>query len=135
MYLILTTVPHIFSVLPVIKYYKSFTFGYCNVIVLSTTSSMLYHLYDESNKYITLADYGFAGVWFLYDIYMGYKYTSKKKILKILLANVISFTINIKIQNDINYNMYHSMWHIKNSLKCLYVSNIINTGLFYHINI
>ena len=34
---------------------------------------------DESNKYITLADYGFAGVWFLYDIYMGYKYTSKNR--------------------------------------------------------
>jgi hypothetical protein len=78
MYLIVSTIPHLCSISPLIKYYKSETFGYINIISLSTIFSILYHTYEESNKIINIIDYFCAGLWVIYDIYMGYTYTTKK---------------------------------------------------------
>ncbi len=76
MYLVISTIPHFFSILPLIKYYNKYTYGYINIIISSTILSILYHAYKESNRIINFLDYSFAGIWFLYDIYMGYKYTN-----------------------------------------------------------
>jgi hypothetical protein len=141
MYLVISTIPHFFSILPLIKYYNKYTFGYINIIILSTTLSILYHTYDESNKIINFFDYCCAGVWFLYDLHMGYKYTNglcenqkmlshnntnKKILYKIILSNSISFFLNNQITHNTYYQLNHSLWHLINAYKCFYVSNIIN---------
>jgi hypothetical protein len=129
MYLVISTTPHFCSILPLIKYYKTYTFGYINVILLSTTFSILYHTYEESSYPINIIDYFFAGLWLVYDIYMAYKYTNKKTILKILLVNAISFFINIQIPYNLYYPLSHSLWHVINAYKCYYVSNHISINI------
>jgi hypothetical protein len=131
MYLVISTIPHFFSILPLIKYYNKYTYGYINIIILSTTLSILYHTYDESNKIINFFDYCCAGVWFLYDLHMGYKYTNKKILYKIILSNSISFFLNNQITNDTYYQLNHSLWHLINAYKCFYVSNLINKYFIY----
>ena len=84
---------------------------YINIISLSTIFSILYHIYKESNFTINFLDYFFAGLWFIYDIYMGYSYTNKKTIFKILLVNMLSFFINIQIPHNKYYKLTHSIWH------------------------
>ena len=124
MYLVITSVAHIFSILPIIKYYNIYTAGYINTIILSTISSILYHIYDESNRIINILDYLFALIWFLYDVYIGYTYTTI--LFNIILVNAISFTINMYTPYNKYYELNHSIWHILNACKCFYVSNCIN---------
>ncbi len=129
MYLVISTIPHFCSILPLIKYYKTYTFGYINIILLSTVFSILYHTYEESNYNINNIDFFCAGLWVLYDIYMGYTYTNKKILFKIILLNGVSFIIHIQIPYDLYYTLNHSLWHFINAYKCYYVSKYIGIRL------
>jgi hypothetical protein len=129
MYLILSTLPHFCSIFPLIKYYKQYTYGYIHTILLSVVFSILYHAYSESNYMITFFDYGFAGTWFVYDIYMGYRYTTNQILFKILLVNGVSCCTNMQTSHDDSYIVYHSIWHIINSYKSFYVSTQISLSL------
>lgn len=129
MYLVISTIPHFCSILPVIKYYKTYTFGYINIILLSTFLSILYHIYEESNNTINCIDYFCASLWVIYDIYMGYTYTNKKILFKILLVNTASFFINTQIPYNLYYPLNHSIWHFINAYKSYYVSTYINLSI------
>jgi hypothetical protein len=129
MYLVISTLPHICSIFPLIKYYKTYTFGYINIILLSTLLSVLYHTFEESNYTLTAIDYLCAGLWVVYDIFMGYTYTNRKTTQKIILVNSASFLINILIPYNIYYPLNHSVWHLLNASKCYYVSSHISSGI------
>jgi len=123
-YLIITTIPHFYSILPLVKYYKKEAFRYINIIVVSSTFSILYHLYNESNSLITAGDYLFAFIWFLYDIHMAYIYASKY-LPNIIVGNSILCIINIGIPYNNYYILYHSIWHLMNAFKSFYVSSLL----------
>ena len=123
-YLIISTIPHFYSILPLVKYYKKETFGYINIIIGSSTLSILYHLYNESNGLITTVDYSFAFIWFLDDIYMGYIYAFKY-LPNIVVSNAILCIINIGIPYNNYYILYHSIWHLMNAGKCFYVAELL----------
>jgi hypothetical protein len=129
MYLVISTIPHFCSILPVIKYYRTYTFAYIHIIVISTVFSILYHIYEESNYTINTIDYSFACLWFVYDIWMGYIYTNKKILCKIILLNTVSFIIHIQIPYNLYYILNHSLWHFINAYKSYYVSNYIGMSL------
>ena len=127
MYLVISTLPHLFSILPLLPYYEHYTKGYIHIIVLSTLFSILYHYYEEANPVITFLDYACAALWLLYDIQMGYTYTDTLSI--ILLGNTITFLINIQIPYTEEYTLSHSVWHFINAYKSFYVSSLISTGI------
>lgn len=129
MYLVISTIPHFCSILPLIKYYKTHTLGYINIIVLSTIFSILYHTYEETNYTINIIDYFFAVLWAIYDVYIGYIYTTNKTVCIIVFVNTMSFFINIQIPYNGYYPLYHSIWHFINAYKCYYVSNKIRIGI------
>ena len=120
----ISTLPHLFSILPLLPYYKKRTFGYVHCILLSTSCSVLYHIYDESNSAITFVDYSVALAWFIYDLYFAYMYTTDHTIL---LGNGISFLIGMAIPYNESYTVNHSLWHIINAYKSFYVSTRIAT--------
>jgi hypothetical protein len=127
MYLVLSTLPHLFSIVPLLKYYKEYTAEYIHIIVASTLFFVLYHVYEEANLTITVLDYACAALWLMYDIYMGYTYTDTLSI--ILLGNTITFLINIQIPYTADYPIVHSLWHFTNAYKSFYVSSLISTGI------
>ena len=48
--LIITTIPHYLSIFPILQYYNNnLIWCYINIIFISTTFSILYHLTKESN--------------------------------------------------------------------------------------
>ena len=120
MWLIATTLLHFLSILPLIS--TSFNLYMC-IIVWSTISSVLYHWYDESNCWTTLLDYVLAGIWSLYDIYLGYKH---KLLHKILPTNLVSCFVHLLIPYNTYYTLTHSMWHILNACKSYYVATILS---------
>ena len=120
--LVLSTLPHYLSIYPL--KYNIYTFGYINIILLSTTASVLFHTYD--NIYITYIDYFMAFMWFLYDLKIGWIY--KNILFKILYMNGIIFLMNINISNN-NYKIIHSLWHLLSAYKCFYISTLINENM------
>lgn len=122
MYLIISTLPHFLSIIPIKKYYRSSAFSYINIIILSSTFSILYHYYEQSNTFINVLDYFFAMLWVIYDIKLTYK---TPLIYKVLFANCAMFLINIKIEYDTNYSLLHSLWHLLNAGKCFYISMLL----------
>jgi len=115
--LVLSTLPHFYSIVPLLPYYGTCMFGYINVIILSTMCSIFYHLYHESRSIINTIDHVMAFIWFGYDL--GYQD------IRILSANAVSFLIHTYIPNDHRYTRWHSVWHGFNAVKCYYVATII----------
>lgn len=122
--LIISTLPHYISIYPVYVYYTTdrFICTYINIIAISTTFSVLYHFYNESNAIITGIDYYMVFVWFLYDLTAG---TRVKKLSRFLLVNAVILFININVPYNKNYIVFHSLWHCLSAYKCYYVSNQI----------
>lgn len=129
MYLVLSTLPHFCTILPLIKHYNKYTYNYINIIILSTILSIFYHIYKEANHTINFIDYLCAGIWFLYDVHMGYTYTNKVILSKIVAGNAIVLYINLQIPKDLYYQINHSLWHFISAYKCFYLSNLINIGI------
>ena len=115
--LVLSTLPHYVSILPLI-HYKEMN-HYNTVIVTSSTLSVLFHTYD--NKFLTFLDYFVALIWFLYDIQLGIQY---QILSTILYLNFTVVFININITN--NYEVVHSLWHLISACKCYYICNLIH---------
>lgn len=124
-YLILSTIPHVGSILPLLPYYQTYTYGYVHTVLLSTMMSVLYHFYEESTPWVTRLDYFFAGIWFLYDLHL----CRPADLSKILAVNCISAFLNIQIPYDDSYTLYHSLWHLLNAAKAYYVSTLLADGL------
>lgn len=124
--LIVTTLPHFLSIIPLFQYYLyKEIFWYNNVIITSTVLSILYHSY--SYKFITFLDHLFSLIWFIYDIYNGYT-ISGVIFLKILIVNSVSFMFHQQIEKmgKESYYSLHSLWHLVNAAKCMYVSYLIS---------
>lgn len=122
--LIITTLPHFLSIIPIIRFYTN-NYDYIQITILSTLFSILYHI-NENCRIIALIDYSLAFVWFVYDIKYGLIYNILDKILYV---NLISFMINYNIKHDRNYVVNHSIWHLINAGKCFYVSTLISRGV------
>lgn len=124
MLLILTTLPHFLSIIPIRnnRYYSL-------TIFLSTSCSILFHVVEESNSIITCIDYSLALLWFLYDLYFGFMY--RRILSSILLLNISSFLLHYQIQNSSEYTLYHGIWHLINASKCFYISRLIREHAHY----
>lgn len=131
--LIITTIPHYLSIFPILQYYNNnLIWCYINIIFISTTFSILYHLTKESNYTIFYIDYTLAFIWSLFDISIPIYFKDLYMFNKIISANIIIFFININITRDKNYIIHHSIWHLISAYKCFYVSNTIKHILSLH---
>lgn len=120
---IVSTLPHFCSIAPLIGHREATAYIY--VITVSSTLSVLYHLYEESNTIITAADYLAAATWSLFDVYMGYTHTNTSVLSQIILGNLLIFALNLQIPRDESYIWWHSLWHYLSAYKSFYVSSLI----------
>jgi len=127
--LIITTILHAYSILPLLKYYKHYTSEYVNLILISTFFSVLYHL-NESNIVIAIIDYSMAIAWATYDVYFAIEYMYTIDLFEIMLLNSLIFLLNFSIPYDTSkYVMWHCLWHIISAVKTFYVSKKIEHSL------
>ena len=128
MLLLITSTLHYLAVLPhVIKYYNNVLPHihrvYINLIILSTTISIIWHYYNEPRNILLYLNSYFGFLWFAGDMLWALDLNN----ITIVSLNIISFILNVNINFSNNYILYHSIWHIINACKCIYVSYIINT--------
>jgi hypothetical protein len=125
-YLILTTLPHYVAMIPVWNYLL--LRQYCYTIAASTTLSILYHAYHESNKVIMWLDYLMALIWFLSDVSWGLVMTPYSFFL-LLILNALVFLANQSISHDDRYPARHSFWHLFSACKCICISVLISHSM------
>jgi hypothetical protein len=123
--LIITSSLHYLALIPILIKYRNksmsdFTKLYRNTIIFSTTFSIFWHYFDQS--YILFYfDYIIALLWFCQDIL--WSLIVNKPI--IIYLNIIIFLLNFLVRYSGNYVLYHSIWHVISSIKCIYISSII----------
>ena len=122
-WLILTTLPHYVAMIPV--WNNPLLKQYCYTIFTSTTLSILYHAYHESNTVIMWLDYVMALIWFLYDVSWGLMMTPYSFSL-LLTLNGLVFLANQSISYDDRYPARHSFWHLFSACKCICISVLIS---------
>lgn len=120
-YEIISTLPHYLAILPWILRTKYNNITYHNIVFLSTTLSVMWHIHEEP-KYTVLyyADHLGALVWFLYDLDLASRMSERAR-ATILLSNMLVFILFL-ISNTLG--KYHSEWHIISAIKCMIVSMI-----------
>lgn len=125
--LVLSTLPHYLSVLPLIYYYHNIQiFWYMTVIFMSSTFSVLYH--SNNNDLVDQVDHVLALFWFLYDVYLGFSFRYTL-LFQIIFYNTLSFMVYQRIEIESSrkyYYILHSGWHLLNSYKSFYVSHLIS---------
>jgi len=141
--LILSTLPHYLSVLPLIYYYNDIRILYYMFVILtSSTISVLYHTDTKNNIIITLVDlfdHVLAFFWFLYDVYLGCV-LGYPLLFQIIFYNTLSFMVYQRIEIESsrkNYYKFHSGWHLLNAFKSFYISYLIQdnkTNIFICFN-
>lgn len=120
--LAITASLHFPAIIPIICKNKLVLLDYIYIytILLSTTFSILWYSYYESNL-LLLIDYFLAGIWFMLDT-MWYILLNNKLIMYL---NLGIFILNILVYFTNNYVLYHSIWHILSVIKCVYISFLI----------
>jgi hypothetical protein len=123
--LVLTSSLHYLAVIPIILTYQNkplpfFNRIYRNTILYSTTISILWHFFNETYKLVFL-DYGLAIVWFIQDVLWSFL-LSKPSMIHL---NIIIFILHFLVRYTGDYVLYHSIWHVISSIKCLYISYVI----------
>lgn len=93
------------------------------IICLSSMVSVLYHLYQESNRVITVFDFCMAGIWCIYDLHM-----IRSNVNMYLKMTLALLCINLCIPYNEYYPIYHSVWHMLNAGKCLYTTRLVARG-------
>jgi hypothetical protein len=130
MILSLSTITHYLSIIPILKYsYNNTTLNkYKNIIIVSSSASLLWHAFNEPQNILYYLDYSGAIIWCIFDIFLAYKTRNKIIISKIILLNFFVLITNLMIdyhKSDNNkYVLLHSCWHILSSIKCYYVSGL-----------
>jgi hypothetical protein len=129
MILSLSTITHYLSIIPILKYSYNNTilYRYRNIIIISSSASLLWHAFNEPQHILYHIDYLCAAIWGIFDLLLAYRTKNKIIITKIILLNSIVLITNLmidyhNISKTLNYNLLHSCWHILSSMKCYYVS-------------
>ena len=120
--LVLTSSLHYVTIIPILFKNKLVLFDliYIYTILLSTTFSILWHNYYESNV-LRLINYFLIGIWFILDAMWCILLNNKL----IIYINFGIFILNNLVYFTDNYILYHSIWHILSVIKCVYVSFLI----------
>lgn len=120
--LVLSTLFHFFAL------FFYFNIIYSLIIFTSTILSILWHLNTSYNKIIGIIDYLFAFIWYCADMYYFYN-TSYFTIC--IFGNMTILLINQAIDIfHVNYNLYHSIWHILSAFKAIYFAYLLQCTLF-----
>jgi len=116
--IILTIFPHLFSLI-----YTFNNITYSSLILMSTLTSILWHLDREKNKFLFF-DYICASSLFLYELNIGIEYEILQSVLysNILLLIMNKTILILSIKKKINYIKWHSLFHLMSSLKTIFIA-------------
>ncbi len=132
---VLTTLPHLVAILFVAgcdvtaraateRIPFPFT-NYAILIACSTCASVAWHLMHERKTIVFYIDYGLAGLWTMFDMYLGFTYGRVEDGLAIVLLNLFVLFLNKFTDRAANYALAHSFWHLCSVAKAVLVAYLV----------
>lgn len=121
--IIITILPHLFGI-----YYTYDNFLYSSIITISTITSVLWHRTKEQDNTLLFLDYSTATILSLYELYNTY-YSSLFELTLFLNLSVLFFNKSVYFLSKnriLNYNKWHSVYHILSSIKTIVVASFNN---------
>jgi hypothetical protein len=104
--------------------------GYCAVIGISSILSVLWHRTHESRSALFWLDYGFAGIWTLYDCLLA---ALKPPFILLLVCtlNITTIILNQLVdylakKEILSYEIGHSIWHLFSASKSILVAYLVS---------
>lgn len=121
---VISTLPHYFCLFYTIP---ACTVAYSITVGLSTTLSVIWHTLGEPRGLIFYADYIVATLWTSIECWYGMQlgYFKIAVILNITIIVINKYIDRISIANRISYKNWHSIWHIINSFKAIYLAHLL----------
>ncbi len=116
--LVLSTLPHYFAAIIVGSQWPIYQY----IIIASTTLSVTWHMTDNvATSFLGIADHAVAAVWFAADCYYLYDHLGR-----VLILNILSAALNvIASRANMSYECSHSIWHIINAAKSMYLASLL----------
>ena len=126
MALVATSSMHYLSIVPLILKYdtKPHTLlhrVYIGIITITTSLSILWHYYNESNLILQAVELVFVATWFALDNLWSFILLKHE----IIIYNYLVLLVYIVSALFKQYRVYHSIYHIISAVKCIQVSYII----------
>ena len=122
--LILMTLPQYAAIIPLLPYtYQSNYATYANIILSSTTVSILWQASNEHYVFLMYFDYILAFLWFVYDIILSLDTNDSFQL--VFSLNMVLFLLNILHSHTDNYILLHALWHCVSCIKAYTVSRLI----------
>jgi hypothetical protein len=98
---------------------------YCGIIVCSSIASVCWHYQQERKNILFYVNCGFAGLWTVFDVYLGFTRTALETAFAIVLLNLFVLFLNKFTDKARNYALAHSFWHLCSVLKALLVAYMV----------
>lgn len=118
---ILTTLPHY------IACYFAYQTNilYAIIIFLSSTFSVIWHLFNQPRNSLFYLDYGFAFLWFLAELILASQIKNPFLVFIVLATNAtIAISNEIRL-SGMSYDTIHSIWHCLSAFKGIFVAYLL----------
>jgi hypothetical protein len=119
-----TTLFHFLAVIPPLATTHPFRYAYSAVVATTTILSAVWHLKGQPEGVYQYLDYSFITIWFFYDMGFMARLPDMDK-AKIITISFFILCLHLVCSAEQNYEVYHSLWHIASSIKCVYVSYML----------
>lgn len=123
--IILTTLPHFAAAWMVIDCQDAWLVTYGIVMFVSSCLSVLWHMSGESTGILLQLDYLFALFWTVGDISQALRWLSPEQVADVVLATIGTLILNKLADRVQAYHLAHSMWHLVNVAKSVFVASMI----------
>ena len=131
MFLELTSLLHLTTLLVPIQCVPASKDIYPKIVILATITSCARHLSDESFMPLTIANTMLATIWGLLDILYAYKFHNWFVLVQVIYLNIVVALIHQFYEtqkqtlNRRTYIVNHSLWHILSAAKCVAVAFLL----------
>jgi hypothetical protein len=129
MFLELTTLLHLTTLLVPIQCVPVSKDIYPNIVTLATITSFAWHITDESFWPLTVADMMLATIWGLLDILYAYKFHNWFVLVQVIYLNTVIALIHRFYETHKlsrrTYIINHSLWHVLSAAKCVAVALLL----------
>ena len=121
--ILVSIIPHLFSL-----YFTTGDIVYSSIILTSSSFSFIWHKNHEPRNILLYCDYTFATILTFYEIlnmyYNNYNFFYLSIYLNMLVLLFNKMVYILSIYRYINYNKWHSAYHIFSSAKTIFISYI-----------
>jgi len=122
--LILSSGLHYSAIIPTLVSSRDYRYIYSLIIFLSTTLSLILHLYEKEKSLLFYMNYSLSTMWTIHDILLT-RQTHHNVVSTIFIYTTAMYFISGMLMTINNYQIWYELWHFISGIKCIYISYLL----------